>query len=248
MSLKSALVASASGFALTVAGQTPALSQPATPAAKVSGLVYGGGASGAARVRGAGTVRQDGSVATVVEDPQPSVYVAASGFPSYASAILTYYFSLSGVDAGAGLIPIHAAYTAIRTNTSLYPFSFTSLDISNPTSTVHYESFVPGTVDGAVDFTASAGDITKVKMEAEIAFENDDPANVSGTAYIDPYFTIGSDYLAAHPGVRLDFSDDVGNAPPAAGAVVEPASWALMIVGFGIAGASFRRRKHALGI
>ena len=41
---------------------------------------------------------------------------------------------------------------------------------------------------------------------------------------------------------RLQLADDGGN-DPGGGAVPEPASWAMMIVGFGGVGAAMRRRR-----
>ena len=48
-------------------------------------------------------------------------------------------------------------------------------------------------------------------------------------------------WLARHPGFHLIFSNGVANQP--AGAVPEPASWALMIIGFGLTGARARRHR-----
>jgi len=44
--------------------------------------------------------------------------------------------------------------------------------------------------------------------------------------------------------VSIDtFANNPGAAPPPSGGVPEPASWALMIAGFGLAGAALRRRS-----
>ncbi len=65
-------------------------------------------------------------------------------------------------------------------------------------------------------------------------------------AYIDPTFTIDPSYLALHPGAKLVFSAGFSNG--VAGAVPEPATWAMMLIGFGMIGAAarYRRRKTAL--
>jgi hypothetical protein len=45
------------------------------------------------------------------------------------------------------------------------------------------------------------------------------------------------------PGVQGDWDNVILTAVPGAGAVPEPASWALMLTGFGLAGATMRRRR-----
>lgn len=65
-----------------------------------------------------------------------------------------------------------------------------------------------------------------------------------GTAYafIDPLITLNP---ALGPGYTLTIGGgQVGNGTPGAAAVPEPASWALMLVGFGVAGVTLRRRNR----
>ncbi|MBS0362762.1 MAG: PEP-CTERM sorting domain-containing protein [Proteobacteria bacterium] len=80
-------------------------------------------------------------------------------------------------------------------------------------------------------------------------------AVVTSHANIDPIFYIDPDFLAAHPDATIvpngsflfdtqpggSTGGDTGGGDP--GGVPEPAAWALMIMGFGFAGASLRRRK-----
>ena len=67
----------------------------------------------------------------------------------------------------------------------------------------------------------------------------------AASAYLDPIISIDPAFAALHPGTSLVLSDGVLNAEPggAGGGVPEPASWALMIAGFGLAGAALRRRR-----
>ena len=74
-----------------------------------------------------------------------------------------------------------------------------------------------------------------------------EPVFRSSRAFADPYFNIDPDFLAANRGFSLAFSPGVGNtlAPPG-GAVPEPATWAMMIAGFGAAGSAIRSRRRVL--
>jgi hypothetical protein len=63
-------------------------------------------------------------------------------------------------------------------------------------------------------------------------------------AFADPYIEIDPDWAAAHPGYSVVMSDGIVNGDaPVSGGVPEPAAWALMITGFGLAGAALRRRR-----
>jgi hypothetical protein len=64
----------------------------------------------------------------------------------------------------------------------------------------------------------------------------------SVSASADPVFTITDPAFSAFRLVGVP-----GDAPPVGGAVPEPASWALMILGFGMTGYRMRRRKVAFG-
>lgn len=67
-----------------------------------------------------------------------------------------------------------------------------------------------------------------------------DTANAWASA--DPYFFIDPDFALEHPDISLTFSSGVENNPLGGGGVPEPSAWALMILGFGGAGALLRRR------
>jgi PEP-CTERM motif len=69
---------------------------------------------------------------------------------------------------------------------------------------------------------------------------------LDGEAWIDPVIAFNTPFLAANNLVAgaITLSSGVSNAAPA---VPEPASWALMITGFGLCGIALRRRR-AIGI
>jgi hypothetical protein len=72
------------------------------------------------------------------------------------------------------------------------------------------------------------------------------PPPAGASVILDPLVEIDPVWAAAHPGFSLVFSDGIGEgagAPVLAGGVPEPASWALMIGGFAVAGAAIRRRR-----
>jgi len=68
--------------------------------------------------------------------------------------------------------------------------------------------------------------------------------NGSAGGFIDPMITIDPNFVDAGL-YHLEFSDGITNGSPLSPGVPEPASWALMIAGFGLAGAALRRRRSA---
>lgn len=56
-------------------------------------------------------------------------------------------------------------------------------------------------------------------------------------------FNFYADYAAQGPGVQFDNLRVYGEAAGSSGAVPEPATWAMMLLGFGAMGAAIRRRR-----
>jgi hypothetical protein len=62
------------------------------------------------------------------------------------------------------------------------------------------------------------------------------------SSFADPVIAIDPLFLAANPGFSLTFSPNLGGGP--LGGVPEPATWALMLAGFGLAGQALRGRRR----
>lgn len=69
-------------------------------------------------------------------------------------------------------------------------------------------------------------------------------------AFIDPIIYLDQAFLRRHPGTTLNPDGSaLFDIPPGGGATVpEPAAWALMIAGFGLAGTALRRRRAAVAV
>ena len=65
-----------------------------------------------------------------------------------------------------------------------------------------------------------------------------------GAGFIDPIFSIASSFPNAAQ-YSIVTSPDIGNSR-GSGAVPEPSAWALLLAGFGAAGAVLRRRRPVL--
>jgi hypothetical protein len=90
-------------------------------------------------------------------------------------------------------------------------------------------------------FDVDVDQIFEVVLEAQ-------GAGTSGASYsalADPNVSILPDFLAANPGLSLEFSANITQPGPV-GSVPEPSTWALLALGFaGLAFASHRRPTQA---
>ena len=66
------------------------------------------------------------------------------------------------------------------------------------------------------------------------------PGDVQSTSFIDPFISIDPVFLSTHPDFSLQFSPGITNG---IGAVPEPSTWAMMILGFAGVGFMAYRRK-----
>lgn len=89
---------------------------------------------------------------------------------------------------------------------------------------------------------AELGDVNKVvNFDADLNTFAFDPNNISFDA---GFVTINLSNTYFAPDSSLQVRFDRGTTPPT-DAVPEPATWAMMILGFGLVGAAIRRRKTA---
>jgi PEP-CTERM motif len=91
-------------------------------------------------------------------------------------------------------------------------------------------------------FDVDVGQIFEVALEAQGSGTNG--ALYSVTA--DPQISILPDFLAANPGLSLEFSPNIAQ-PGSAGSVPEPSTWALLTLGFAALAFAMRRRAAPAG-
>ena len=88
-----------------------------------------------------------------------------------------------------------------------------------------------------------AGDVASISEVVQTTAVD----GATASARADPYFFIDPIFLADNPGYSLEISEGVANAPIAAG-IPEPASWAMMLIGFGGLGATLRSRRRSITV
>lgn len=181
------------------------------------------------------------------------VYPGGIGFANAgANAMLTYYFA---VDGGAPGDRVHLdiatlLHWATDGGPNAYAFSRVIVTTSLGEVTANICSQGCGAGSGVRDYgqdlrvDALSGAINMVEMDVN-AFAVTGPgvgANTA-TAFADPVISI--DPTTANAGAySLSFSAGIGNGAPGGG-VPEPGAWALLIAGFGLAGARLRRSHVA---
>ncbi|TFU06590.1 PEP-CTERM sorting domain-containing protein [Polymorphobacter arshaanensis] len=160
-----------------------------------------------------------------------AVAASSMGFSTAASAV-TVYGTLTSADdiASFSIIvttPGTVTFTAFAMPTFDSIFSLYAMP-SGSLLAVNDDGYVPGhdTYDSFIGITLGAG-----KYQLDVTSYANFPNGDLGSGYSG-----GSGYPLGG-----DFSVEVTGA-----AVPEPASWALMIAGFGMVGTSLRRRKVAL--
>lgn len=90
--------------------------------------------------------------------------------------------------------------------------------------------FIPGETSGEITLSTQASSFGGPNFAS------------SSSAFADPYIYIDPAYLAAHPDATLEISEGVGNVAPVT-SVPEPATWLLLLTGYGSLGFMLRRGR-----
>ena len=91
------------------------------------------------------------------------------------------------------------------------------------------------------------GVVEDVGLNAAISFVSSQ-SSFDGDVIIDPTFTIDPAFLELNPGYSLQFSLGIGDSSTAVPTPVpEPATWTMMLLGFGGLGAAMSVARHSRG-
>ena len=188
-----------------------------------------------------------------------STIVSSPGGARYTSlAYFQYSLDLVAIapDAAAdAIVPIHITAVGTAVANFLDPFRrYDYLDASshfvvvqNGLRLIDANAYDTGaheaptfSVDGIFGLAADQQLYVGMYTEANYTVLDGGPANASAT--VDPTFTIDDPYWAA----RFKIVGIPTGAPPLppTGGVPEPASWVMMLAGFGLTGATIRRRRR----
>lgn len=193
------------------------------------------------------TAGSDASVPSAFASTVESPGVAPNYAYTNASTGFFYYYTVIG---STGPVPVDLDYDVkIATTgngggaeadfsvTNDYPFYAPAIDIG-----LNSTQFTgPGSheLKGTVTTNAYGGQVDQVLLETYI----ETGPGTSGMGFVDPHIYIDPAYLAANPGVSLEFSAGVGNlGPTGVTAVPEPANAALLVAGLSLFAALRRRR------
>jgi hypothetical protein len=188
--------------------------------------------------------------ASLVSDPAVVLEATSLGSGVNGTAILTgeatYYFAVTGPDAD---VPV-TIRTRLFASTSAVEDPDEESSVANalivvssgPTVARAFvcEQFAtscgsPGAFDGDLQLTVPTGTAVKVFLQIDVA-SPDGPAQAS----VDPWIFVDPSVADAGQ-YSIVLSDGVSNGLPAG--VPEPAAWAMLLVGAGLAGGMVRRRR-----
>ncbi len=245
------------------------------PVADASSSTYGAISAGAPPSHGGlggpgglgGTPGYAATSITVRPDVQLSATAIGGTDSAFASAQISYYAYVVGAPLG-DIVPLHliGAYDMSSDGAGQ-----ATVKITTEALAAGFVDSFPNVIDQACNrgrgacgddqhfdlafnigypVPGDSGDVDvlyeKITLLTSASVFEESPLGNNAFAFIDPIVTIDAAYLASHPGVSVKLAAGLGNSFAAAGGVPEPASWALMIAGFGLAGAALRRRRTAL--
>ncbi len=140
--------------------------------------------------------------------------------PSAAAPPATYYFNLTGAATFNWALPASPTPTTSDVNN----FQLTGVNVNGVSSSFLFFNDLSGG-----GFLLNRG-LTSISTNSATLFTGPTSA---------PTFTLGSFPMTSGP-------DNYNLTISATGAVPEPASWAMLIAGFGLTGAAMRRRRSAV--
>jgi hypothetical protein len=210
-----------------------------------------------------GTVAASGSVDTPFQISASSTAVSqASPQDSTASATTGILFFLT-IPGSTPTVPLGVQALLQSTGEDAPEgdaFSYASLTISDTLSSGPFDFYffdtcstkfvgcnfpVTDNVNTTVDVLPNTLYLVFEQVFTKAVAQSDlSSVSVTASATADPHFFIPPQYLADHPDASLQISPGL---EPLLGAVPEPRSWALMMLGVGLAGAAVRRRRTAAG-
>jgi hypothetical protein len=230
------------GIAGSASAQSPPTLNPSTSVAECNGAI-----------EDPVSCSLDGATATVQRTPFALITASANGAPgTFASASLSFDFLVTGGTAGdvvtvgltttmmTSLTGQGSGFGQVVWNDSVAN-SQKDLCSSTLTAATACVFDAPGLFDGTITFAAVSGEVGQINLDVDAG------TGFGGTGFasIDPFMFVESDPTGIY---SLQISSDVKNALPTTGGVPEPAAWALMLAGFGLAGTALRRqRKMAHG-
>lgn len=173
--------------------------------------------------------------------PQPALTVNASGdtygMMSGAIARLDYHYEVVGP---ASDTPVNLQITGFLTvrNSSINGSAKAFIIAGGVGKSL--EIYSAGELQSSPSWLISVlpGSVNDITMQAN-AGGNDYEGAYSSYAFADPVIS----FVGPHDGYSLVFSPGIGNG--VGGGVPEPATWAMMVVGFGALGAVLRRRSRS---
>jgi hypothetical protein len=178
--------------------------------------------------------------------------VTTAGAAILASGIIKYVFQVAGDE--STFVPVHvqahgyaegsgsfngtANFKLFYSAPDDFPYNSILSDSADvygygPGHTLNYDEFE---IDQWVMMWSNSNSIVEMYANAYADFY----AGPGGTAhaFLDPIFTIDPAYAS-----RFTITGLPGDASPPSGAVPEPASWAMMLAGFGLVGGAMRGRR-----
>jgi hypothetical protein len=194
----------------------------------------------------------DGGTASISLSPDPSAQVSGTSttnYDLYEQAIVIWYIQFSGAPGPS--VPVLVTYTAAVAEPLTMTTIFGPRYVADPgislgwgvegsyTNSLVSCSYGPySTCTSSGPKTISVSLPTATTDFFQIVAGSIVSAGATSSASIDPTVVIDPTYLALNPGVSFQLSANVQSA-----SAPEAKTWAMMIVGAGLVGATARRRR-----